>query len=351
MNPPPVRFDANWHYRGLRALLLENSLLRLVILPELGGKLWSLVFKPLDREIFWQNPRTPPRPAPYGAAYDDWFSGGWDELFPNDAPVTVEGDAYPDHGEWWAMPFEWEVTVREAHEVCVHLWRAGVVTNTTVERWITLRAGESHFTTRYRLHNAGPRALDFLWKLHPALAIARGSRIDLPPCSVQPEASFNARLSPQPFAWPLGHSIGGGTLDMRAVPGPEAATYDFFYATDLAGGWCAVTEPPAAGEPSLGSSGSSGLASRPNSGVGFGMAFDPALLRSVWVFGAYSGWRGHYVTILEPCTGYPYALDTAIAQGTASRLGAGETIETSVTAVVYTGRSEVTEITREGEVR
>jgi hypothetical protein len=123
----------------------------------------------------------------------------------------------------------------------------------------------------------------------------------------------------------------GEVLDMRTVPGPEAATYDFFYATDLAGGWCAVTEPPA--------------------GIGFGLAFDPAILRSVWVFGAYGGWRGHYVTILEPCTGYPYALDTAIAQGTATRLGAGETIETSVTAVVYTGRSEVTQITREGEVR
>jgi hypothetical protein len=109
-----VRIDTNWRYHGFRAVVVENSQLRLVILPELGGKLWSLVYKPVDREIFWHNPRTAPRPAPYGAAYDDWFCGGWDELFPNDAATTFAGDAYPDHGEWWAMPFAWEIAPRSA---------------------------------------------------------------------------------------------------------------------------------------------------------------------------------------------------------------------------------------------
>ena len=59
-----VRIDEHWHYRGLRALVVENSQLRLVILPELGGKLWSLVYKPYDREIFWHHPRVEPRPPP-----------------------------------------------------------------------------------------------------------------------------------------------------------------------------------------------------------------------------------------------------------------------------------------------
>jgi hypothetical protein len=66
-----VRIDEHWHYRGLRSLVVENSQLRLVILPELGGKLWSLVYKLHDREIFWHHPRVEPRPSPYGAAYDD----------------------------------------------------------------------------------------------------------------------------------------------------------------------------------------------------------------------------------------------------------------------------------------
>ncbi len=330
MNQSDLRVDANWQYCGLRALVLENSQLRLTILPELGGKLWSLLHKPLDREVFWHNPRGGPRPAPYGAAYDDWFCGGWDELFPNDAPTSFAGDAYPDHGEWWAMPFDWEIAAG-AHEITVYLSRAGVVTNTRIDRWITLRGGEPRFRIRYRLHNGGPQPLDFLWKLHPALAVGPGSRIDLPPSTVQLEAGFNTRLDGRPFAWPTARGAEGAAVDMAAVPPVAAAACDFYYATQLGGGWCALTDA--------------------HSGGGFGLAFDPAIFRSVWVFGAYGGWRGHYTTVLEPCTGYPYQLETAVAAGTAARLEAGAAIETTVTAVLYSRRTRVMQITSEGEVR
>lgn len=305
-----VRIDAAWRHHDFRALVIENRFLRLIVLPELGGKLWSLVYKPVDREIFWRNPRMAPRPAPYGAVYDDWFCGGWDELFPNDAPTTFAGDVYPDHGEWWAMPFAWEIVTQRADEVTLHLWRAGVVTNTFVERWITVRAGEARVELRYRIRNDGPQPLDFLWKLHPALAISPHARIELPDCAVLPDPAFNERLDKQPFAWPHARSAQGEMVDMRVVPPVSAAACDFYYATDLAEGWCALTDEQA--------------------GYRFKLTFDPALFRSVWVFGAYGGWRGHYVAILEPCTGYPYRLEDAVTQGTASRLGAGEEIETTV---------------------
>jgi hypothetical protein len=325
-----VRIDEHWHYRGLRALVVENSQLRLVILPDLGGKLWSLVYKPYDREIFWHHPRVEPRPSPYGAAYDDAFSGGWDELFPNDATLAVNGDVYPDHGEWWSMPFNWEISKRSDEEVTVHLWRAGVVTTTRVDRWIGVRAGEARLQLRYRIHNEGPRPLDFLWKLHPALAITPASRIELPPSHVLPAGFFTERLDGQPFAWPHARSADGQPVDMRAVPPPESQATDFYYATQLDGGWCALTD----GE----------------SGVGFGLAFDPDVFRSVWVFAPYAGWRGLYVTLLEPCTGYPYQLEEAVAQGTASRLAPGAALETEVTAVLYHGRAAVQAIRRDGEI-
>jgi galactose mutarotase-like enzyme len=317
--PDQVRIDAAWRYHNFRAVVLENSQLRLVILPELGGKLWSLVYKPVDCEVFWHNPRTAPRPAPYGAAYDDWFCGGWDELFPNDAPTTFADDAWPDHGEWWAMPFDWEIATQRADEVTLHLWRNGVVTNTQVERWITVRAGEARIELRYRIRNDGPQPLDFLWKLHPALAISPHARVELPACTVLPDPAFNDRLDKQPFAWPHARGAQGAAVDMRVVPPASTATCDFYYATNLAAGWCALTNVAA--------------------DYRFALAFDPAIFRSVWVFGAYGGWRGHYVTILEPCTGYPYQLEQAVAQGTASRLAAGEAIETTVTVRLTSGES------------
>lgn len=324
-----VTIDTNWAYCGFRAIALENRHLRAIVLPELGAKVWSLVDKAADREALWHNPRLPPRPVQYGAAYDDWFCGGWDELFPNDAPTTVTGDAYPDHGELWSMPFDWSVE-QERDWVRLRMRRAGVVTNTAIEKSITLCADEPLLRISHRISNHGPQALDFLWKLHPALRITPGARIDLPASHVLVDPGFRDRLDCERFTWPLAQRRDGGQVDVRAVPPPESASCDFYYATDLAQGWCALTDPSAR--------------------AGFGLAFDPAVFRSVWVFGAYGGWRGLYTTILEPCTGYPYRLEDAIAQGTASRLAAGATLETEALAVLYRGVQAVSAISRAGEV-
>lgn len=324
MAPRSATVDTNWTYRGFRAVTLENRHLRAVFLPELGGKLWSLVDKAADRELLWHNPRLPPRPAHFGAAYDDWFCGGWDELFPNDAPTAVAGEPYPDHGELWSMPFEWAAD-EQGGAASLRLWRAGVVTNTRVERRITLGADDSLLRIAYTIRNGGPRPLDYLWKLHPALSVGPASRIDLPAGRVLVDEGFRGRLGVEAFQWPR-----AGGVDVRQVPPPEADACDFYYAVELDAGWCALTDTAARS--------------------GFGLAFDPAVFRSVWVFGAYGGWRGLYTAILEPCTGYPYRLEDAVAQGTASRLAPGETLETEVAAVLYRGLEAVTRISAAGEV-
>jgi len=329
MRPDSPTIDTNWTYHGFRAVVLENRRLRAVVLPELGAKVWSLVDKAADREVLWHNPRLPPRPVHYGAAYDDWFCGGWDELFPNDAPATAGGDAYPDHGELWSMPFAWEAAA-EAGAVTLTLRRSGVVTNTSVEKRITLRADEPLLRFAYRIANHGPAPLDFLWKLHPALRVSPTARIDLPAGRVLVDEGFRDRLGVESFTWPFAPAPGAAPVDVREVPPQEAAACDFYYAVELDAGWCALTD----------------RATR----AGFGLVFDPAVFRSVWVFGAYGGWRGLYTAILEPCTGYPYRLEQAIAQGTASRLAAGETLETEVTAVLFQGLEQVARIGADGEV-
>lgn len=326
-----ITVDTNWTYHGFRAVVLENRYLRAVVLPELGAKVWSLVDKQADREVLWHNPRMPPRPVHFGATYDDWFCGGWDELFPNDAPVAANGDVYPDHGEIWSMPFAWDVAA-EGAQVELRMRRSGIVSSTQIEKRITLRADEPYLRFGHRIANEGPRPLDFLWKLHPALRVTPASRIDMPARRVLLDEGFRDRLGPATaeFTWPHAAGPDGATIDMRQVPPYESATCDFYYAVDIDAGWCSLTDTAAE--------------------AGFGMAFDPAVFRTVWVFGAYGGWRGLYTTILEPCTGYPYRLDDAIAQGTASRLAPGAALETELTAVLYQGVREVSKIGMDGAV-
>src|SRR3990172_13105384 len=105
----PARLDPHWRYRELRAIALENARLRLTVLPELGAKLYDLVYKPADRNLLWHSPRLEPRLAVFGQNFDDWWPGGWDEVFPTCDVSTHRGETYPYLGELWSLPWEWEI--------------------------------------------------------------------------------------------------------------------------------------------------------------------------------------------------------------------------------------------------
>ncbi len=65
------------------------------ILPEAGAKIWQITYLPLDTELLWNNPHIPPARHAIHAPYDDVWSGGWDELFPNDEETVIREQTLP----------------------------------------------------------------------------------------------------------------------------------------------------------------------------------------------------------------------------------------------------------------
>lgn len=331
MSSGAVRVDTHWRYRNLQAIVLENRELRVVILPELGAKVWEFVHKPSDRNLLWHNPRVEPRPVPLGNSYDDNWSGGWDELFPNDEALVYNGESYPDHGEMWCQPWSWDV-LQGRGEATVRLWRDGAVTPTRMEKRITLREGKSCLHFSHRLTNNGQTDVDFLWKLHPALAVSESCRLDIPLGRCLIPEGFRERLgeSVPEFTWPIARDTQGREVDMRRIPPMTARQMDFFYGTELNEGWCALTDT--------------------DEKIGFGLAFPKDVFSTVWLFASYGGWRNLYTAILEPCTGYPLRLNEAVQSGRFSRLAPGKTLEAEVVAVAYAGLTSVTHIAPDGTV-
>jgi len=327
-----VTVDTDWRYRNMETIILENEWLKAVILPELGAKILHLIHKPSNTDMLWRNPRLIPRPLPFGAGYDDNFFGGWDELFPNDEPVTLDGDHYPDHGELWCQP--WSFMIEEATDkrVTVHLWCHGSVTAARIDKWITITADLPVIQFRHRIRNLSDKPLDFLWKLHPALSISPNHRIDLPRCTMlRGDAGFSDLAGEEEFLWPTCKGKHSETVDLRFVLPPESNTKEFLYGIDLAEGWCAMTDTARK--------------------VGFGLVFPENIFRSVWLFASYGGWRKNYMAILEPCTAYPFDLKEAIARGTCAHLDPYGELECEVKAVLYDGFSAVNNIEPNGIVR
>ena len=90
MTAAPI-VDTTLVYEGIPGLALEGDRLRLTLFPEAGAKILDLVHRPTGVNLLWRNPRVPLRRTYPGAAFDDVWSGGWDELFPTDAPCELVG--------------------------------------------------------------------------------------------------------------------------------------------------------------------------------------------------------------------------------------------------------------------
>jgi galactose mutarotase-like enzyme len=317
-----VRFTDAWRLHGFQALVLENRHIRVVVIPELGGKIWSIVSKRHDREMLWHHPRMPMRPAHYGATYDDWFIGGWDEVFPNDYPVTIAGERYPDHGEVWSLPARWHLLESTDDTVSLELVHRGIAVDTRFSKTLTLGRDEGALRLRYEVTNTGSNPLQVHWKMHPALPLQPGARLHLSARRVEVDPDFSAGFAADSWAWPDAPLADGSIRDLRALPDPDSGDVWFFYATELTAGSCAI--------------------SYPDEDVGFGLTFDPALLSSVWVFASFGGWRGLQTIIIEPCTGYRACLDDAIAHGSVMTLQGGESRSTGVVMTVLNGEGRVT---------
>jgi hypothetical protein len=282
---------------GLSAITLSNGRVRAQILPELGGKIWSVQDVARGTEWIWHNPRQPLRSLTLGSNYDDNWAGGWEELFPNDAAGEFQGRMLPDHGEWWSQPWQWEMVANTAEDVAIRLWRIDVATPTRSEKTVSLSVDQPRVTVRYRIENTGAEPLHVLFKQHLPVAVGPHHRIELPGGEMTPvDLGFSRRLGgPGPFTWPVGRTTIGSPVDLSVLPAAEKQLQEFVYVSDLPEGWCGVRDS--------------------RTGASLRLHFPRAVFPYVWLFMSFGGWRNLYTVVLEPCSNMPKDLTAAWKAG------------------------------------
>jgi len=323
--------DTRWNYLSYPALILENRKLRVVVLPELGGRIWSIVYKPLDREILWHNPRINPQKVPFGVGFDNVWCGGWEEMFPTAAPGEINGDPFPDHGELWSLP--WSATQEEtATTASLRLSCKTPTSGVSVEKCFSLVGDEPKLQVAYTIRNLTGIELPFIFALHPAMAVSEENRIDFPPMSVDLEPSYPGTLAgaPASFPWPVANRT-GKPADLRNVPAPSSREVYFLYGHGYSEGWCAITDAASL--------------------FTAGFTFSPEVFRSCWIFATYGGWRGYHVALLEPSTSRPQQIETAAANAQTAILPPHGTWSTKVTFIAQEGLQSVGGLSSEGMFR
>ena len=145
-------------------VVLENGYLRVTLLPKYGGRILSIVHKPTNQELLYQNPIGTPYLMGEDIFYYDYLviMGG---IFPS----------FPDgeHGRYWNQPYDLKVVSESKEAITVRMSRRddlGLVsgvpakydigrTDVLVELDVTLRAGSTSVELSTKLTNTQNKAI------------------------------------------------------------------------------------------------------------------------------------------------------------------------------------------------
>jgi len=303
---------------GFQSFTLENGVLRATVIPSLGGRIWDLVDCKRQRQWIWHRDDVKLAPAHLNSTYDDVWAGGWEELFPNDAPGPFEGRVLPDHGEWWVKHWHVEDS-SDGHVASLRLTCETEVVRARCTKEIRLDDRSNTLHVSYRIESLEPSLFHFLFKQHLPIAITPQCRLSMAGGRVVPvDPAFGTRVRDAAgFDWRAA-AAGGDGIDLSRIPPRDSREREFVYVLDAPEGWCGVDDM--------------------ERGATLRFAFDRERVPFVWLFLSYGGWRDCYTAVLEPCTNFPKNLEDAVARGRAAGLRPGEVWETR--ARVTLGQAE-----------
>ena len=294
----------------LQRVVMQNGDIRTVILPELGGKIGSLVSRKTGREFFLQHPDRPYRRARYADPMGEYDISGFDECLPTVSECPYPDPPFaaaimPDHGEVWSRPWKLEIRGEE-----LILEMEGVRLPYLLRRKTRLAGPVMELD--YEITNTGNRAFKYLWSAHPLLTVQAGAQIVLPPdvSEVLVDYSAGNRFAiGKSITWPHALLADGSSADLTTIRGPQQRTADKLFTPRLSQGYCGVRFP--------------------GTGEAVFFRFDPQLVPYVGLWICQGGFPAdgppEFTLALEPCNGRPDSLARAIARGECPELPAHAT--------------------------
>ena len=167
-------------YGTFPGIVLESDAVRLVCVPDLGGKVISLRDARTGREwLDGRLDRPPDEVTRPGNPFDADAAYGWDECFPSVAPEAYPagpwlGEPIEDHGELWSRA--WRVEAADERSVTAavdgarfpYTFRRSLAVDGTVVR------------ATYEVENRADEPFAGLWSAHPLLALEPDARLELP---------------------------------------------------------------------------------------------------------------------------------------------------------------------------
>jgi Domain of unknown function (DUF4432) len=235
----------DWYYRGMKTLILENQLIRMVVLVDKGSDVMELVYKPKNLDVLWHSPTGHRSPSGQGGLMATPDSGFMDCY----GPVELHGAKFGLHGETAVFPWSARIEESEGETVRAVLSFEGRRYPYLLSKTITLREGESKIRIAEKVTNTSPQDLEFYWLQHPAFGgrfLAPGCRLELPKGSrvMCSEVNARGRVADGESEWPMVTGRDGSTIDLSVIPSRDVTAEETTFIR-VQEGWYSLVNPVA----------------------------------------------------------------------------------------------------------
>lgn len=298
--------EAFFHEGKPEELRLENEMLSVVILPQLGGKVSSVYFKPQAFELAAPNTRGVYHIPGEDADFSQYDASGLDDAFPNIDTAEMERNGkkvcYPDHGEIWSHPFR---VISQSPSGAVLEWESSRFGYRYEKR---LRLEGSSLLFDWRITNTGEAALPSIWTFHGLMRYEEDMRLVLPS-----DLSHFRNVMDSPLLGKAGtvYERENGVWDFESVPKRQPQTALKFYGEGRSSeGVCGLRYPSQ------------------KTACTLTYSADRLPWLGVWITAG--GYRGDYNVALEPSNGFYDEIFTAKKNGCLYEIPAKETLSFSL---------------------
>lgn len=185
------------------AWVLENKYLRVTLIPEWGGRIISIIYKPTGHEQLYQNPVGVPYQIGSGIFYYDWLMvyGGIFPTFPE-----------PEHGKTWLLPWDFQVVSESDQEVIIAMSIIDEIDNPSapdqydlgptgleVTYYVSVKAGRAAVDTTVVITNKGNESVQYEYWTNTTLA--PGSDPENPAATARAEIIAPVEMIKIPGYW------------------------------------------------------------------------------------------------------------------------------------------------------
>ena len=266
----------------LNTVFLENEDLKISVIPELGGKISSMIWKPSHFQ-FAAQPKGKYEKPKFGDDFSLFDASGIDDCFPclHAGIDSISGYKYPDHGEIWSASMDCRhesSSVSLAYESPHFPYR--------YEKNISI-CNNSVFLN-YHIENIGKNPFPCIWAFHGLMRYEEGMKINYPADTTSFLNVLDSALLGKAGTM---HSI-DGNYDFRRPPkASPPSMVKYYLANPVPQGQCSFYYP--------------------SHKLGCRLFYDSKLLPYLGVWITAGEFRGDYNCALEPCNGFYDDIETS----------------------------------------